>query len=144
MLQLVPLEANEESVFIVDEEVIIVMDSIIEEHECKSKACNVVTESSYTGIEPHERPSSTTEQLYGSPKLQKDIERSIECGVQEKTHNQTKWAIKVWTEWATSRNRNLLPDEARFNCEIEMLSAQIINFRLCRFVLEIHQHDGVP
>ena len=51
-------EANEELVFIVDEEVIIVMDSIIEEHECKSKACNVVTESGYNGIEPHEQPSS--------------------------------------------------------------------------------------
>ena len=36
------------------------------------------------------------------------------------------------------------PDEALFNCEIEMLSAhdQLINFWLCRFVLEIRQHDG--
>ena len=53
-------EANEESVFIVDEEVITLMDSIVEEHECKSKACNVDRERSYSGIEPHERPSSDT------------------------------------------------------------------------------------
>ena len=117
------------------------MDSIVEEHKWKSKAYNVVTESS--GIEPHERPSSTTErQVYGSPKSQKDIERSMEGGVPEKTHNQTNWAIKVWTEWATSRNRNLLPDEVPFNCEIEMLSAQLINFWLSRFVLEIRRCDG--
>ena len=90
-------ETNEESVFIVvDEEVITVMDNIVEEHKCKSKACNVVTESSYT------------ERVYGSPKLQKDIEKLTEFGVPEKTHNQTKWAIKVWTEWVTSRNRKLL------------------------------------
>ena len=66
----------------------------------------------------------------------------MECGVPEKTSNQTKWAIKVWTEWAISRNRKLLPDEAPFNCEIEKLSAQLINFWLCRFVLEIHRRDG--
>ena len=54
-------EANEELVFIVDEEVITVMDSILKEHECKSKACSVVTESNYNDIEPHEWPSRTTE-----------------------------------------------------------------------------------
>ena len=36
-------ETNEESMFIVDEELITVMDSIVEEHKCKNKACNVVT-----------------------------------------------------------------------------------------------------
>ena len=128
-LQLVQGQINK-SVFIVDKEVITVMDSIIEEHECKSKACNVVTESSYSGIEPHEWLSSTTEWVYGSPKSQKDIKRWIECGVPEKTRNRTNWAIKVWTEWATSRNRNLLPNETPFNCEIETLSAQLINFWL--------------
>ena len=134
-------EANEESVFIVNEEVITIMDSIVEEHECNSKAYNVVTESS--DIEPHERLSSTTERrVYGSPKSQKDIKRSMESGVPEKTRSQTNWAIKVWTEWATSRNRNLLPDEAPFNCEIETLSAQLINFWLSRFVLEIRRRDG--
>ena len=133
---------NEESMFIVDEELITVMDSIVEEHECKNKACNVVTESSYSGKEPHERPCSSTEQVYGSPKSQKDIKRSMEFRVPEKTRNQTNWAIKVWSEWAISRNRNLLPDEAPFNCEIETLSAQLINFWLCRFVLEIRRRDG--
>ena len=119
------------------------MDSVVEEHECKTLACNVDTESSYSGIEPHERPSSgATERVYGSRKSEKDIKRSMECGVPEKTRNQTNWAIKVWTEWATSRNKKLLPDEAPFNCEIETLSAQLINFWLCRFVLEIRRRDG--
>ena len=83
------VETNEESVFIVDEELITVMDSIVEEHECKNKACNVITESSYSGIEPHERPCSSTEQVHDSSKSQKHIERSMECGIPEKTHNQT-------------------------------------------------------
>ena len=67
----------------------------------------------------------------------------MECGVPEKTRNQTKWAVKVWTEWATSRNKKLLSDEAPFSCEIENLSAQLINFWLCRFVMEIRRRDGV-
>ena len=66
----------------------------------------------------------------------------MECGVPEKTCNQTKWAVKVWTEWATSRNKKLLSDEAPFSCEIEKLSAQLINVWLCTFVLEIRRHDG--
>ena len=66
----------------------------------------------------------------------------MECGVPEKTRNQTKWAVKVWKEWATSRNKKLLSDKAPFSCEIEKLSAQLINFWLCRFVLEIRRRDG--
>ena len=135
-------EVDEESMFIVDEEILTVMDSIVEEHECMDNACKTVIENSYSGIEPHERPSSSTERAYGSPKSQKDIKRSMECGVPEKTRNQTKWAVKVWTEWATSRNKKLLSDEAPFSCEIEKLSAQLINFWLCRFVLEIRRRDG--
>ena len=39
-------------------------------------------------------------------------------------------------------NKKLLSDEAPFSCEIEKLSAQLINFWLCRFVLEIRRRDG--
>ena len=42
----------------------------------------------------------------------------------------------------SSRNKKLLSDKALFSCEIERLSAQQINFWLCKFVLEIHRHDG--
>ena len=135
-------EVDEESVFIVDEEILTVMDSIVEEHKCTDNYCKTVIENSYSGIDPHERPSSSTERAYGSPKSQNDIERSMECGVPQKTRNQTKWAVKVWTEWATSRNKKLLSDEAPFSCEIEKLSAQLINFWLCRFVLELRRRDG--
>ena len=39
--------------------------------------------------------------------------------------------------------QKLLSDEAPVSCKIEKLSAQLINFfRLRRFVLEIHWHDG--
>ena len=66
----------------------------------------------------------------------------MECGVPEKRRNQTKWAVKIWTEWATSRNKKHLSNEAPFSWEIEKLSAQLMNFWLCRFVLEIHRCDG--
>ena len=83
-------EVDEKSVFIVDEKILTVMDSIVEEHECTDNACKMVIENSYNGIDPHEGPSSSTERAHGSPKSQKDIERSMECGVLEKTPNQTK------------------------------------------------------
>ena len=41
---------NEESMFIVDEEILTVMDSIVEEHECTGNACKTVIENSYSGI----------------------------------------------------------------------------------------------
>ena len=40
----------------------------------------------------------------------------MECGIPEKTNNQTKWTIKAWTEWATSRNKKLLHDESMCKC----------------------------
>ena len=88
--------------FIVYEQILIAMDSIVKEHKCMNNTCKTVTKSSYSGIESHERPSSSIERAYGSPKSQKDIEKSIECGVPEKTCDQTKCAVKVWTEWATT------------------------------------------
>ena len=81
------------------------MDSTVKEHECNT--CKMVTESSYSGIESQEWPSSSTEQVYGSPKSQKNIERLMECGVPEKNRNQTKWIVNVWTDWMTSRNKEL-------------------------------------
>ena len=85
--------------FTVNEELLTLMDSIVEEHECTGKACNRVLENNCSGIEPHDRhPAVLNEFFYGSPKLQKDTERSMECEVPEKTHNQMKWAVKVWTE----------------------------------------------
>ena len=88
--------------FIVYEEILTVMGNIVKEHKCRDNACKTVTKSSYSGIESHERPSSSIERAYGSPKSQKDIEKSIEYGVPEKTRDQTKWGIKVWTEWVTT------------------------------------------
>ena len=133
--------------FIVDEKILTVMDSIAEEHECMGNACKTVTESSYSGIEPHEQPpSSSTEWAYGSIKSQKGIKRLMECEVSEKTHNQTKWVVKVWTELATSRNKKFLFDETLFSCEIEKLSAQLnwLCWLFWKFVGvimgDIHQH----
>ena len=65
-------ETNEESVFIADEEVITLMNSIVEEHEYKNKVCNVDTESSYSGTEPHEQPSSGTTKIDEIQSTRKD------------------------------------------------------------------------
>ena len=56
MLQLVFAEVDEESVLIVAEVILTVMDSILEEHKCIVYTCKIVTKSSYSDTEPHERP----------------------------------------------------------------------------------------
>ena len=58
------VEADEESVFTVNEEIVTVMNSIVEKNEWKGK------EGCYSGIEPHERPSSRTKWGYDLPKSQ--------------------------------------------------------------------------
>ena len=65
-------EVDGKSVFTIDKKVLTLMDSVVEECECTGKACNRITENSYSGIEPHEWQSSSNDQAYGSPKLQKD------------------------------------------------------------------------
>ena len=54
-------EVDEESVFIVNEEILTVMDSIVEEHKCTDNDCKTVIENSYSGIDTREWPSSNTE-----------------------------------------------------------------------------------
>lgn len=96
-----------------DEKVLTLMDSIVKECECTGKACNRITENSYNGIEPHERLSSSTEQVYGSPKSQKD-KNLMKYAVPEKTCN--------------SRNKKLLPNnKVLFGCEIKTISIQLVN-----------------
>ena len=53
MLQLVHAEVDEESVLIVSKEILTVINSIIEEHKCIVNTYKMITESSYSGTEPH-------------------------------------------------------------------------------------------
>ena len=115
-------------VFIVDEEILTVMDSIVEEHERTGNACKTVAaESSYSGTEPHEWPSSSTEQAYGSPKSQ-DIKRSMECGVPEKTRNQTKWAVRYGQngQLVETRNSYLMRHRLAVRLKVECSANQFL------------------
>ena len=66
-------ELNEESVFTVDEELLTLMGSIVEEHECTGKACNRVTENNCSGIEPHDRHPAVLNEFMTHPNCRKTL-----------------------------------------------------------------------
>ena len=108
-----------------------------------------MAESSYSGIEPHEQPSSSTEWAYSSPELQKDIKKLIECGVPGKTRNQTKWTIKLWIDRAT---RNSYLTKHQLVVRLKSLVLSLLIFSGCAdlywkligmMVSNIHHHHYI-
>ena len=52
--------------------------------------------------------------------------------------------MKVWTDWAKSRNQKLLPPEQPFSLVLYELTVSEIDFWLSRFVLEVRKKNGEP
>ena len=84
----------------------------------------------------------TSTRVYSSPKGTKAVKAAMFNSVPQKTRVQTNWTVKVWTEWALTRNARLLPDERPFSTRFRDLSISEINFWLSRFVLVIRKKNG--
>ncbi len=54
--------------------------------------------------------TTATISRFASPR-QKDIDSIERSSIPQKTRCSTDWAVKVWTDWAESRNKRLLPRE---------------------------------
>ena len=89
-------------------------------------------------------PSASATSEYASPKGEKAIKAAIVNSIPEKTRKQTDWWVRVWTEWALSRNTKLLPGEEPFSTTFCELTVSEMNFWLPRFVLEICKKNGEP
>ena len=70
--------------------------------------------------------------------------RVIASGIPQKTKMQTDWTVRVWEQWAKSRNSRLLPGEKPFSAEFGSLTRSEMQFWLCRFVLETRKANGEP
>ena len=80
----------------------------------------------------------------GSPKRESYVLRIQKSSIPVKTRNNTNWAVKLWTDWAISRNKNLLPGEQPFITLFSDLTLTEMNFWLSRFVLEIRKKNSEP
>ena len=80
-------------------------------------------------------PGTSAARVYGSPKSDKAVARAIASGIPQKTKMQTDWTVRVWEQWAKSRNSRLLPGEKPFSAEFGSLTRSEMQFWLCRFVL---------
>lgn len=87
---------------------------------------------------------STSGRFYGSPKSEKAVNTAIASAVPVKTKQQTEWSVRVWEQWARSRNGRLLPGEQQFSFDFGTLSVAEMKFWLCRFVLEVRKANGEP
>ena len=86
--------------------------------------------------------SGPSNRRYGSPKSDKAVSEVIATGIPAKTRQQTDWTVRVWEQWSTSRNEQLLPGEKPFSTDFGALTVEEMQFWLCRFVLEVRKVDG--
>ncbi len=71
--------------------------------------------------------TTATVSRYASPKRQKDIDSIKRNSIPQKTRCSTDWAVKVWKDWAESRNKRLLPGENAFCTSINDLTVTEMN-----------------
>ena len=84
--------------------------------------------------------SSMSTRAYGSPKGEKAVEVARRGSVPKKTQDNTEWSVKVWVDWASSRNNKLLPGEVPFSTDFCELTVSEMNFWLSRFVFEVRKN----
>ena len=53
-------------------------------------------------------PQGPSNRVYGSPKSDRAVRNAIATGIPAKTKQQTDWTLRVWEQWSTSRNTQLL------------------------------------
>ena len=80
--------------------------------------------------------------IYASPKVSEAVEAARASSIPVKTQGQTDWAVRVWTDWAISRNLKLLHGENPFSSTFFELTTTEIDFWLSRFVLEVRKSNG--
>lgn len=84
----------------------------------------------------------TSTRVYASPKGNKAVEAAKASSIPVKTQGQTDWAVRVWTDWAITRNSKLLHGEDPFSSQFFELTTTEIDFWLSRFVLEVRKSNG--
>ena len=65
--------------------------------------------------------TTATVSRYASPKKQKYIDSIKKSSIPQKTKSCTQWAVKLWIDWAMSRNKALLAGENAFSTSINDL-----------------------
>ena len=77
---------------------------------------------------------STSGRSYGLPKSEKAVNTAIASAVPIKTKQQTEWSIRVWEQWARSRNGRLLPGEQLFTLDFGTLELADIYIYIYIFI----------
>lgn len=85
---------------------------------------------------------TSSTRLYGSPKGAKAVQVAIEASIPKKTREQTNWTVRVWSEWAASRNKKLMRGEQLIPANLCDMAVCELDFWLSRFVLEIRKVNG--
>ena len=88
--------------------------------------------------------STKFERAYASPKGKATVQSARVASTPTKTKEQTEWAVKVWKEWALSRNTRFLSDKQPFSTTFCELTVSEMDFWLSRFVLEVRKRNGDP
>lgn len=66
--------------------------------------------------------NSQSVRSFGSPKSESYVNNIRKSSIPDKTRSNTNWAVKVWLDWAESRNKNLLPGEDCFSTMLTELT----------------------
>ena len=78
----------------------------------------------------------------GSPKKDSYVLEAQESSIPAKTKATTNWLVKVWEDWAHTRNWKPLPGEATFSTMFTDLTVAEMIYLLSKYVLEIPKKNG--
>ena len=91
--------------------------------------------------------STEVSSRWAPPTDSSEISTLRKSGVPQKTQNQTNWALRVWSDWALYRQRNLVEDDETLHplqdnfVEMDKID---MAFWLCKFVTEARRRDKEP
>ena len=98
----------------------------------------VYSTSSPKRLEPHPPIIEAVNERFCKPKSDEDVKRAQKNAERETTAQSTKWALKLWSDWA--ENRKVKHGDSPC-MPPHLLSLEKINEWMCKFILEVRRQD---
>ena len=97
-------------------------------------------------VQPHPSisrvPLASASNRFTSLKSDEEVEEARKLATPKNTEKNTAWAVKVWKDWALSRQKSCPGQQSEWPVHLYLATPELLNYWLSKFVLEARTKNG--
>ena len=87
-------------------------------------------------------PLASANNHFTSLKSDEEVEEARKLATPKNTEKNTAWAVKVWKDWALSRQKSCPGQQSEWPVHLYLATPELLNYWLSKFVLEARTKNG--